>query len=468
MGVEVFGEAAAHAMRRPSSATRHNTVTPALRPNAADRVLAITLAAVPIAGIVLFGAVEPEHAMPLETIALLLGAGAVIARVWRGDRPLPAPGVTLPVLLLAAMPALQLIPLPAGIPAILSPGLQRFGATSLRTLSVDPVATSFALIRWLSYAAFLVAAIEIAGRRGTLPTVLTAVALLGVFEAVYGIANLAFGNRYLLWLPRDGHIRDATGTLVNRNHYAAVFELCLPALLARRSLAQRSARHERRRDDAGLTALYVGAATIMGLAALLSRSRAGTLSLAVGMFVPLIVAARDAHGRQGRRMLSAVIVLVLLYGSWLGLNELAERFTRDDVAVRPALWSDTARLVFDFPVVGAGAGSFETAFPAYRQRASAQVGYAHAHQDYLEFFAEGGFCGVLLALLSGVSFIRLTGGTTGNTSFTVAALKGALVAALVHAAFDFPLHIPGLVWLLLLISASCLAATSVSMRASGR
>src|SRR6185295_6541747 len=44
----------------------------------AELLFALAVAAVPVAGVILFGAVEPEHVLPLQALALILGAVAVV------------------------------------------------------------------------------------------------------------------------------------------------------------------------------------------------------------------------------------------------------------------------------------------------------------------------------------------------------------------------------------------------------
>jgi hypothetical protein len=235
---------------------------PRAAPRPAARLAGLTVAAIPVAAVLLFGAVEDEHALPIEAAALVIGAGSLLARARRGARPLPAPRVTLPLLLLAALPAIQLVPLPPHARAALSPRLAEIRPV-VTTLSVHPYATGGALLRWLAYAAFLVACLELLRRPGAAASALAAVCGLGIAEAIYGVGNLLLGNRTLLWLPRTAYFADATGTLVNHNHYATVLVLCLFAVLARRWLARPRADPG---EGHGVTAACIAGATAIGLA----------------------------------------------------------------------------------------------------------------------------------------------------------------------------------------------------------
>ena len=426
-----------------------------------DRALGALLSIVPVAGVVLFGGVEDTHALPIAAAALVMGAVAVAARAWRGDRPLPVARVTVPVLLLATLPALQLLPLSAMVVKSIAPGLTRFDVDHLRTISVYPWATMLALVRWTSYAAFLIAGLEVLRRPGALPVALGIAGILGVVEAVYGIGNLLLGNRSVLWLERYAYLADATGTLVNRNHFATVLELCLPALLARRWLARERPQPA---EDGAITAVFLTGATAMGLAVVLSHSRGGLLCLLCGLVVGAALVRGGQEGRRGRVLLGGVALLVLFYGAYVGLQPTLDRFGTLPEEVehgRPALWRDTLDVVRDFPVAGVGAGAYESIFPAYRRLAVDPAAYAHAHQDYLELAAEGGALAVILAMAAAWGFVAtIREGLVhlrGRRHLALALLTAGIVAALLHAAVDFPLHIPGVVYLLLLFAAAAMS-----------
>jgi O-antigen ligase len=425
----------------------------------ADRLAGIAVAAVPALAVVLFGAVEPEHALPLAAAAHVLGASAVLRRTWRGARPLPLADVTLPVLLLAAIPALQLVEWPRDWVRSITPGLARFDVDHVGTISIYPWATTLALVRWTSYAAFLVAALEWLRAPAARRAALTVVAMLGVAEALYGVGNLLLGNRSLLWLERHAYPLAATGTVVNRNHFAAVLQVCLLALLARRWLAPP---RPTRADERALTALTLAGAAAIGVAVLLSHSRGGVLCLLAGAAVAGVL-ARRVEDPRGRSMVAASLALTLLLGAWVGVDGLVQRFHElpaDAERGRPALWQDTLGVVRDFPLAGAGAGTFEAVFPAYRKRSADEFEYAHAHHDWLELAAEAGVAGIgLVAIALAAAVRRLRAGLRsgrGGGRLALAALAGAVVAPLLHGAVDFPLHIPGIVYLVLLTGAAAL------------
>ena len=67
------------------------------------------------------------------------------------------------------------------------------------------------------------------------------------------------------------------------------------------------------------------------------------------------------------------------------------RLQKSELQAEPRVWSNqyTVDMVADFPLTGAGGGSFYGIFPNYQ--AEELIGYhEHAHNDYLEFAAELG------------------------------------------------------------------------------
>jgi O-antigen ligase len=352
--------------------------------------------------------------------------------------------------------------------ASLSPKAAGLG---LGALSVSRFDTLLGLLRWLSYAAFLIAALEGVRRPRGAQVVLGVVAGLGIFEAIYGVANLLSGNTWLLWLPRETGFSTATGTLVNRNHYAAVLEICLPAFLARRWLTRRA---QDGGEDRAITATLIILATVMGLAAVLSGSRAGVLCMAAGLGGLMLMAPPDREGRGGRLAVAALGVMIMLYGGFAGGQELTVRFkeTSADVSgIRPALWRDGLSMLAEFPIIGSGVGTFESVFPGYRRFATQQAAYAHAHFDCLEVATEGGLVAMVLVVWAMISFARRIGGglrrAAGRRRLALAAVIAGIVSPLLHGMVDFPLHIPGIAFLVLAMAGVALGLADQPPPAAG-
>jgi len=112
--------------------------------------------------------------------------------------------------------------------------------------------------------------------------------------------------------------------------------------------------------------------------------------------------------------------------------------------IQPGL--HTLAIVRDFPFFGTGGGTFHTAFMAYRPQIIT-LWYDHAHNDYMEFTADGGLLGVgLLAaiVLMSVAFdliILVRRHDPFALGMAFASLMGIL-ALLQHSTVDFNLQIP--------------------------
>jgi len=109
------------------------------------------------------------------------------------------------------------------------------------------------------------------------------------------------------------------------------------------------------------------------------------------------------------------------------------------------LWGETLPLIATYPVFGCGLGGFETAFrefkisePLFRDD--------YAHNDYLQYLAELGTVGFLLAALLIVTLFRAAAHAASRpepeTCWLGLATTGAMTAILLHSLADFNLYIP--------------------------
>jgi O-antigen ligase len=237
------------------------------------------------------------------------------------------------------------------------------------------------------------------------------------------------------------------GPYVNRNHFAGLMELWCPlalgmALVPEYRLAQRW--------------LWSALALVMGGAVVLSGSRGGTLSLGVAVVAfALLIAGQRAGKRAVLWLLAAMFVTG---GSVLALDrgDLLERYKavlrphqfqqEDATAYRLAAWKDTYALIRETPVVGSGLDTFSTRFPSVRSFATDLI-WTHAHNDFLQFLAETGALGGVLALWmfaaggrEAARNLRRASGTA--TGALLAAITAGCIGFLAHGWLDFNFHIP--------------------------
>lgn len=398
----------------------------------------------------------------LWVIGWLAGAARWPGAIGRAKWPL------LSLLLFCAWVGLQLLPA-AWLPGFLVPGYleNAYGFTyGPARLSADTQATADAVLLSLGLLLFAVLTVLLVRSERRVLLVLYTLALAGFLQALYGSLMILSGMEFGFLEAKQVGRGVATGTFINRNHFANFLVLSLSAgtglLLAQMDL--RGAENMRQRIRSLLQALLGPKArlriymVIMVIALVLTHSRMGNMAFfmaltATGLFAlwrlrlpsrPLLVL-----------VISILVVDVFVVGTWFGMEKVIDRI-RDSVQVRQDEWviRDQDRLNADreslgilaqSPVTGMGGGSFYTVYPAWR---SYDQGFMdHTHNDYLEFAVEYGLIGAaMLAWFLALCLKKAASGLrdrdrAGQFGVAFASLM-AMVAMLVHASVDFSLQIP--------------------------
>ncbi|MFY9570575.1 MAG: O-antigen ligase family protein [Blastocatellia bacterium] len=300
--------------------------------------------------------------------------------------------------------------------------------------------------------------------------------VLGQFLVIYGLAMALFGlvqhftwNGRFYWL-RQTEATSAFGPFANHNHFAGYMELLIPipiALIITRAVS------------AELRVLYAFAATMMGLAAVLSLSRGGIISIAASMMFLVMMSLRvtrrakesSKRGHWKFASQAAVVIAIALVISagifWIGADPVLKRVTEGQASSaateketffssRGWVWRDTAAMIRANPLLGVGLGAYETAFSIYT-KSDGSLRVPQAHNDYLQIVADAGIAGGLIALWFLFSIFRSIGRGTrsGDPLFAGLALGcgSGIFAILVHSVFDFNLQLPSNALLFLLLSA---------------
>lgn len=279
----------------------------------------------------------------------------------------------------------------------------------------------------------------------------------GFFISLFGILQHLTFNGRLYWF-RVMHFGGIPfGPYVNRNHFAGFAELVIPLSLVPLVLGKV------RRERWILVSLFC----VVPIGALfLSASRGGVVSFAVELGVLVIWLA--LRRTVGAHLISAgaVLLIAFLLVSWLGVQQLVERFSslqslEVTAGKRASMRADTWRIFLDHPWMGTGLGTLQTVFPAYETLYDGKV-VNHSHNDYLEGLAETGIAGGLccawfLTVLLVDSLRRLA--QPGSSFISTLHLSGlvACMGFLTHALVDFNLHIPAnaLIFFLMAHLASC-------------
>ena len=266
--------------------------------------------------------------------------------------------------------------------------------------------------------------------------------VFGFLISIFGILQHLTFNGKLYWFREMRYGGIPFGPYVNRNHFAGFVELILPLALVPLVLGRV------RRERWPVVGLF---AVVPIVALFLAISRGGIVSFGVELAVlALVLIQRRTMGKQLFAG-AAVLLVALLMVSWLGVEQILQRFSsfqslEATAGKRGSMRRDTWQIFLHHPVTGTGLGTLQIVYPLYESLYDGKI-VNHSHNDYLEALAETGVLGGLccawfLGVLFSESLKRLG---QLNNSFAGALQLSGLVACsgfLVHSLVDFNLHIP--------------------------
>jgi len=413
-----------------------------------------------------FGGVQSPAYTAMEAALFLLALVVLVRQTMEGKINLPLPLWILPFLCLVVV---QAVPLPVRVVSWLSPN-RLFpalpvaltpAATHWATLSLYPHDTLLGCVKLGAYlAAFVLAAYAFEAResRSVLASGLVA---LGSLEAAYGIVQYLTGYQKIFGFTKEFYTDDATGTYINRNHFAGFLELVIPfaAMMVFYNLQVRSAHGvpegPPRRGRHSLpppTLFYVFVVILLLIAVVFSRSRMGIFSV----LASLILMAFLGQVGGGRRIWMVITLLVIAcsmtYAVWIGIDPVISRFetltptSLEDSSGRLALWKEASGIIRNYPAVGSGLGTFGLAFRRY-QTTALDFFVDHAHNDYLEATTDTGILGAALLFIPILALLvkmvlAYAGARSAYRRSVLLACIGGTAALLIHSAADFNLQIP--------------------------
>jgi O-antigen ligase len=364
--------------------------------------------------------------------------------------------------------AFTTVPLPPGWVAFLSPESARIHSLTeildIRrdwiTISIEPHVSRVALMKTLAYVAILFLFLAVVNNRSRVLTAARVLVYAAVLHAVYAVlmhlSNVSeqhFGTLIM-------HGSAASGFYVNRNHFAGMLEMTLAIgiglLIA--GLSDRVAgswkaffRHliEWILSPKMLLRLSL---CILVIALTTTHSRMGNTAFFSSLLVAGVIGiALSRHATRNTVILLASLVVLdlAIVGSWFGVEKLAARLeatTVQDVQEREDPAVHTIALIRDYPVFGAGPGTFYVAFPKYRPERVVNF-YDYTHNDYAQIAAETGVVG--LGLLALVVVVTLAVALRAQWIRRDPLMRGVSFACvmgvtsiLIHSWVDFNLQIP--------------------------
>ncbi len=263
----------------------------------------------------------------------------------------------------------------------------------------------------------------------------TAMRYFGFVVSVVSVVQLLTSEGKVFWLFPTRFAELPVGPFLNRDHYACFIELVLPLAVVKAFSSRRN------------PAAYAAIAAAMLASVIAGASRAGTIvvTLEAGVVSLAMLWGRGPGG--GRRLAGLVRLLALagIFTAVVGWEVVWQRFQEPHpFKYRREMAISTAAMLQDRPWMGFGLGTYESAYPAYALfDAGATVN--HAHNDWLEWAAEGG-----IPLAAALAAIALWSARRAWQSPWAA----GVVFVFLHAAVDYPLHKPAIAaWLFVLLGA---------------
>jgi O-antigen ligase len=364
--------------------------------------------------------------------------------------------------------ALHVVPLPAGLVSLLSPSSAHIHALARDaglqadwvTLSIDPHASRVSLLKTLAHAGVLFLAVALCATRSRVLLFAQILVYAAVVQSAYAVLMHLSAIDQVWFGSSIRHMDYASGTYVNRNHLAGFLEMTLAIgiglLIA--GLSDRSAdtwkKFMRQTLEWILSPKMVLRLSlcVLVIALTTTHSRMGNGAFFASLTIAGIIGialSRYATRNTVLLLASLIVIDLVVVGSWFGVEKLVKRVqetTMEDVQQREEPTAAAMNLIRDYPVFGAGPGSFYLAFPPYRTEKITAF-FDHAHNDYIQFAAESGILG--LAILGVFVILTLAAAIRAQWQRRDPLMRGmsfacimGVTSILIHSWVDFNLQIP--------------------------
>lgn len=347
--------------------------------------------------------------------------------------------------LLAGVLAIQLVPLPPTIWTLLpgrGPVAHGYDLLGVPlpwlplTLAPDHALAS---LLWLlpAFAAFLATVVLGAFRGRWIAGVLIGVTIASIALGALQVA----GGAYLYAITNYGV---AVGFFANGNHNATLLLVSIPFLAALQATLLRGRSSPRSISAIRLMTTAIYAVIVVGL--LINASLAG-----IGLCVPVALTTWILFGRQrsavrrglliATALVSAAAIVTIAVGPF-GNNLFGQQKDNAELS-RQTSFALTWRAAGEYFPVGSGVGSFEPVYRTQEPLETVTTTYMnHAHSDWLEILLETGLCGVVLATMFLVWWLRRARAilmADEPDHFARAAII-SIAAILLHSTVDYPLR----------------------------
>jgi O-antigen ligase len=188
---------------------------------------------------------------------------------------------------------------------------------------------------------------------------------------------------------------------------------------------------------------------IIIVALILTRSRMGNSAFFIALMI-ISALALFIYKQKPRSfkllIVSFFIIDLIIIGAIFDVEKVKQRITETSLhsETRDEVVRDSIPLILDHPFLGAGAGTFYTAFPQYQSEPYSGY-YDNAHNDYVQFAAELGIpatslLGLLVLYCLWLSISTMRKRKTALFQGVAFACATAIVAMLLHSSVDYSLQ----------------------------
>lgn len=417
-------------------------------------------------------------------IAVLPGVAGIVIRSLGGGTLNLSPSAIWILLVASLIPLIQIVPLPASWIQDISPGLEKLFLSqnllgslnaATDTISISPAATIKAYPLLIAYIAIFVI---LASRIETLADITWLIKIVVCSAGLLALTALLqakFDNGRFLWLyehptRETGNI--PRGPFQNENHLASLLATTFPALLyllhqstsvARNCTEANSRKYKRPKISSGTTFsttgtlqispqlwIFASIAVIFFITVYATPSRGGAAMLALSVSAWLAIIGWNKLGKRFASNINRIYWLVS-GGFVLGITMLAAtpmilRFVKQSSYWRWKVWNADFSIWRDFPVFGVGIGNRRYLYHAYMDEYFHQT-FSYSESSWLQTLVETGCVGFTLNVLIAASVCFACLHTIGkakesNTFVLACSLLAGLAISCLHAAGDFPWHIP--------------------------
>ena len=314
-------------------------------------------------------------------------------------------------LVIAALPLVQLIPLPPWLWTALpnrQPSAEAFDLVGQGVpwmpISVSPQETWLSALSLLAPLAIFIGTLLLGYReRRWLSLVVLAVGILSVFV---GLTQVAQGPESPLRFFQFTNNTEAVGFFANRNHFAAlIYALTLftAAWTINAAVATGVGGNRKQYDTVSIVAAIGCFALIVVLLAgqAMARSRAGLVLTIGALFGAFVLGFTDRRAGTGRpsKLLFSAITLAVIFAAQFALYRIMERFAVDQLAdARLSFVRNTIEAAKAYMPLGSGLGTFVPVYGLFEKPEDALINtYVNrAHNDVVELWLETGMVGLAL------------------------------------------------------------------------